>query len=57
MCWPMISMSLKSLCNKEMIDFESLDKIEDINEVSKLILNHFDYTGSIKADYILDHWE
>ena len=46
----------KSLCNTEMIDFESLDKIEDINEVSKLILNHFDYTGSSKADYILDHW-
>ncbi|HEY4550862.1 MAG TPA: glutamate synthase large subunit, partial [Bacillus sp. (in: firmicutes)] len=46
----------KSLCNTEMIDLESLDKVEDINEVRKLILNHFDYTGSSKADYIVDHW-
>jgi len=46
----------KSLCNTELIDFEPLNNIEDINEVSKMILNHFDYTGSIKADYILDHW-
>jgi glutamate synthase (NADPH) large chain len=47
----------KSLCNTEMIDFESLDHIDDKNEVSKMILNHFDYTGSIKADYVLDHWD
>lgn len=46
----------KKLCNTEMIEFESLDNIEDINEVSKMILTHFDYTGSNKADYVLDNW-
>ena len=47
----------KALCNTEMIEFESLDDIEDMNEVSKMILNHFDYTESSKADYVLDNWD
>lgn len=46
----------KALCNSDMIDIEPLEKVEDINEVSKMILSHFDYTGSFKADYILDNW-
>jgi glutamate synthase (NADPH/NADH) large chain len=47
----------KSLCNKEMILFESLDSSNEENEVKELIKKHFEYTESAKAAFILENWE
>lgn len=45
-----------SLCNKEMVD---LDPVEngDSEELKQMIQNHFDYTGSTVAKFILDDFE
>jgi glutamate synthase (NADPH/NADH) large chain len=42
-------------CNMEMIDFESLDA-EDTSILKTLINNHFQFTESDVAKYILDNW-
>ena len=47
----------KALCNTEMIEFEPLENDEDISEVRNMVLNHFDYTESVKANYVLDNWD
>jgi glutamate synthase (NADPH/NADH) large chain len=44
------------LCNMGMVELESLEVEEDINEVKKLIENHFNYTGSSVAKEVLDNW-
>jgi glutamate synthase (NADPH/NADH) large chain len=45
-----------SLCNKEMVD---LDPVEngDSEELKQMIQNHFEYTGSTVAKFILDDFE
>jgi len=43
-------------CNLEMIDLEPLSEQEDIAELRSMLENHFRYTGSEKARYILDNW-
>ena len=45
------------LCNGEMIEFESLVDEKEIRSLEDMIQKHFDYTGSKKAEQILDHWE
>ncbi len=47
----------KALCNPEMIEFEALNDERDISEVWKMVLNHFIYTGSVKAGYVIENWE
>ncbi|TWI59021.1 glutamate synthase large subunit [Halalkalibacter nanhaiisediminis] len=47
----------KALCNTEMIGFESLEDKQEVNEVKQLISNHFKYTESAKADYVLKNWD
>lgn len=44
------------LCNQELVDLEALGE-EDGNEVFNLVQNHYKYTGSAKALYVLNHWE
>jgi len=44
-------------CNLDMVDLESVTKAEDIKELRTLIENHFRYTGSVRAKYILDNWQ
>jgi glutamate synthase (NADPH/NADH) large chain len=45
-----------ALCNMGMVDLESLEVDEDINEVKTLIENHLKYTGSDVAKAALDNW-
>jgi glutamate synthase (NADPH/NADH) large chain len=44
-------------CNREMIEFESLVDEKEIRSLEDMIQKHFDYTGSKKAERILDNWE
>ena len=45
-----------ALCNMGMVELESLEVEEDINEVRILIENHLKYTGSDVAKAALDNW-
>ncbi|MEB1808550.1 MAG: glutamate synthase large subunit [Bacillaceae bacterium] len=54
---PESAAEFKSLCNDEMIEFETLDKDEDVNEVREMVSKHLGYTGSQKANEILNNWD
>ena len=43
--------------NQEMIDIEYLIHDEDVSEVYMLVKNHYKYTNSLRAKYILNHWD
>ncbi|WP_338450948.1 glutamate synthase large subunit [Niallia oryzisoli] len=43
-------------CNQELVVLEALEEEQDRNEVFKLVQNHYNYTGSLKAYDILNHW-
>jgi len=45
------------LCNREMVDLETLEDPEEIREVQGLIQNHVQYTGSTVGQTVLDNWE
>jgi glutamate synthase domain-containing protein 2/glutamate synthase domain-containing protein 1/glutamate synthase domain-containing protein 3 len=45
------------MCNLSMIDLETVVLKDDIDELKKMINNHYIYTGSQKAKKILDDWE
>ena len=47
----------KALCNGEMIEFETLDDMEDANKVKEMLYSHLHYTESAKASYVLENWE
>ncbi|WP_209120970.1 glutamate synthase large subunit [Alkalihalobacillus sp. BA299] len=47
----------KTVCNQEMIEFEGLTAAEDVNEVREMISKHLGYTGSSKANEILENWD
>jgi glutamate synthase domain-containing protein 3 len=47
----------KSLCNPEMIDLESVEHGEDQEHLHRLLLEHFDATGSANAARVLDNWD
>ncbi|MBU0714369.1 MAG: glutamate synthase large subunit [Verrucomicrobia bacterium] len=49
--------SFDSRCNLEMVDLDMLADSADIKELRTMIQNHFAYTGSRKAEYILAHWQ
>jgi glutamate synthase (NADPH/NADH) large chain len=44
-------------CNLEMIDLELITESADEQELREMLENHVRYTGSAKAQYILDNWE
>jgi len=44
-------------CNMEMIKLESLTDPEEIKAVKEMIRRHVEYTGSLRARAILEHWE
>jgi glutamate synthase domain-containing protein 3 len=48
---------LCSNCNLEMVELDQVVDPDDIAELSRLIKNHCDYTGSAVAARILDDWE
>lgn len=43
----------ESLCNKEMVDLDPLD-VEDVKVLTKMVANHYAYTNSAVAKFILD---
>lgn len=47
----------KALCNTEMIEFEALKDEQDIGQVWEMVLNHFIFTSSVKAGYVIENWE
>ncbi|WP_026677586.1 glutamate synthase large subunit [Fictibacillus gelatini] len=47
----------KSLCNKEMVLFETLDEEQEVSEVREMIERHYQYTESTKASFVLHHWD
>ena len=47
---------LEKLCNKDMVELERMNE-DDKREVKALIENHFKYTGSDPAEWILENWE
>ncbi|MBK7974425.1 MAG: glutamate synthase large subunit [Deltaproteobacteria bacterium] len=42
-------------CNQEMVEPEALDA-SDQATVKRLVENHYRYTGSVRAKWVLDHW-
>jgi glutamate synthase (NADPH/NADH) large chain len=46
----------KNLCNVEMIEFESLVDDQEISFLKDLVQNHFHYTNSAKAGFVLENW-
>ena len=44
-------------CNHEMVDLEPVVEEEDLATLRGLIQEHFDSTGSAKAEYILSDWD
>src|SRR5688500_12005093 len=47
--------SLERLCNKEMVDLETMED-EDKAEVKALVEQHFKYTGSDPAEWVIENW-
>ncbi len=48
--------TFRKRCNREMVELEPLDQLEDIQLVRDLIQRHITYTGSDHASRILDGW-
>ncbi|HEX8552677.1 MAG TPA: glutamate synthase large subunit [Abditibacteriaceae bacterium] len=44
-------------CNKEMVDLDALDDVEEILELRATVQRHADLTGSKLAQRILENWE
>jgi glutamate synthase domain-containing protein 3 len=44
-----------TLCNRSMVDVDPLDE-KDEETVRKLVENHFEYTASPRARFVLDRW-
>jgi glutamate synthase domain-containing protein 3 len=44
-------------CNREMVDLEAVDAIEDIELLQRLIRQHMEYTGSELAARLLVEWD
>jgi glutamate synthase (NADPH/NADH) large chain len=47
--------SLERLVNKDMVELEAMSD-DDQAEVKTMIKDHFDYTGSDPAAWILENW-
>lgn len=43
-------------CNKEMVLLEDVVSEADVKELKDLIVNHYEYTASSKAAYVLANW-
>lgn len=44
-------------CNQELVQLQFLDNYEEIDEVKRLIRNHYHLTGSLKAKNVLENWQ
>ena len=46
-----------SRCNLDMVDLESVDDAAEASELKAMITRHFEYSGSVTAESILNNWE
>lgn len=44
-------------CNLDMVDIEPANQVEDINTLKNMIEKHRHYTGSTRAQLLLNNWE
>jgi len=44
-------------CNLELIDLDPLEEEEDKVMLRQLVQNHYEYTGSTRAAYMLNYWK
>jgi len=44
-------------CNLELVELESVDAAQDIEELKRMVSNHQRYTGSEVANGILNDWD
>jgi len=51
-----VNSKFESFCNKEMVDLDRVDE-EDSNELKIIINQHYIYTGSSVAKFVLDDFE
>ncbi len=49
--------TLSVRCNRQMVDLEALEDLEEIQELRTLIEKHFNYTGSTVAAKVLQDWD
>lgn len=49
--------NFSELCNHEMVNFSQIEEEEEIEFTRNLILQHFEFTGSRRAEEILSNWE
>lgn len=48
--------AFETQCNQEMVELEALESSEDIDELHRLVSNHFEFTGSTVAGRLLADW-
>ena len=46
----------KTMCNKASVDLETVDDPKDMEALKNLIERHLEYTGSPRAEWVLDNW-
>ena len=51
-----IDEDLDYYCNMQMVELSLIEDTYDGRELRQLITNHYEYTGSPLAKYILDNW-
>jgi len=51
-----VNNQFESLCNKEMVDLDPLET-EDAELLMKMVANHYEYTKSTVAKFILDDFD
>ncbi|PAV29421.1 glutamate synthase large subunit [Virgibacillus profundi] len=49
--------TFKQLCNKELVEFETLSAKDERERVKQMVHHHYRHTGSQKAAYVLNNWE
>ncbi|WP_099156868.1 glutamate synthase large subunit [Virgibacillus ndiopensis] len=48
--------AFKHLCNREMVELESISDGQELMEIKEMVQNHYHYTESQKATYVLNNW-
>ena len=46
----------ETMCNKASVDLDPVDDPKDMEALKNLIERHLEYTGSPRAEWILDNW-
>jgi glutamate synthase (ferredoxin) len=52
-----VKSTFKNKCNRNGLNLDPVEELEDINELKELIENHYNATQSTLAQRILENWE